>query len=447
MVLPFVWRCYIWHSQDNKEGKSVIGSNQGMRIVLRGGWLHCSETKISGIGDLWIRDGKIEAIQMGESQMLPSNVNVIDCTGKWIAPGLVDVCTFCGELGVQHRETFDSLTQAALAGGYTDIVLGPWGEPCVDTPAVVTDLLARSAQYPIRYHALGSLTVGLRGVDLAEMGLMKRAGVIGFCDGLSPIASSVVLRKSLQYAERLDLPVFLTPSDPDLDTEGVMHEGEVSTRIGLPGIPFASEEMSLAKIVSLERDTGARCCALPIGSKDSLAYSKVIDSTVRIGISARSLYLSDQDIEDDLYNPSLHIYPPLRSDPEGLRDLVQSGQVDLVFAHHIPLTRVEQDCEFSMASAGAMGLETALSVAHVQVKDLSLLWEKMCFQPARFLGLSKGLHVGSDLDIVIFDPHLEWTPQTPFQSKGINEPLLGKTLMGRVCATLTAKHMDLDGVL
>lgn len=418
-----------------------------MRIVLRGGWLHCSETKVNGIGDLWILDGKIEAIHIGSTQTIPSDADVIDCKGKWVAPGLVDICTFCGELGVQHRETFDSLTRAALAGGYTDIVLGPWGAPCVDTPAVVTDLLARSAQYPIRYHALGSLTVGLKGVDLAEMGLMKRAGVIGFCDGLAPISSNVVLRKSLQYAERLDLPVFLTPSDPDLDSEGVMHEGDVSTRIGLPGIPLASEEIGLARIVSLQRDTGARCCALPVGSMDSLVVNKVANSTISIGVSARSLYLSDQNIEDDLYNPSLHIYPPLRSDPKNLGALVESGQVDIVFAHHIPLTRVEQDCEFSLAAAGAMGLETALSVAHLQVRSLSLLWETMCFQPARFLGLSKGLHVGSDLDIVIFDPHLKWTPQIPFQSKGINEPLLGKTLMGRVCATLTAKHIDLDGVL
>ena len=138
-------------------------------------------------------------------------LSLIDCDDKWVAPGLVDVRTFCGELGVQHRETFDTLTTAAMAGGYTDLVLGPWGAPCVDNPAVVTDLLARSAKYPIRYHALGSLTSGLEGEEIAELGLMQRAGIVGLCDGNRPIASTVVLRRSLQYAERLGTSSFSNP--------------------------------------------------------------------------------------------------------------------------------------------------------------------------------------------------------------------------------------------
>jgi dihydroorotase len=404
-----------------------------MRQILKGGWIYCTEAGWNGVGDIWLLDGCIEAIHMGTGSVSPAESQVIDCSGKWLAPGLVDIRTFCGELGMQHRETFSSLSSAALAGGYTDLVLGPWGAPCVDNPAVVTDLLARSAKYPVRYHALGSLTLNLEGDLISEMGLMKRAGIVGLSDGNAPVSSSVVLRRAFQYAERLNLPVFVTPSDPDLDTEGVMHEGKVSTRIGLPGIPLASEEMSLARIVALQRDTGVRCCTLPLGSAASL--STLDTDSISVAVAARSLYLSDASIEEDLYNPSLHVYPPLRSDPQALAAAVRKGSVEIVISDHIPLTRVEQDCEFSMAEQGAMGLETALSIAYTVLEDLPLIWEKMCFAPARLLGLSKGLHVGSELDIVIFDPNVEWTPSLPFQSKGINEPLMGQSLKGRVYTT------------
>ncbi len=420
-----------------------------MRRVLQGGRVYCAVTGVNGIGDVWTQNGTLEAIylyEQGAVPTIPDSAEVINCVGKWVAPGLVDLRTFCGELGVQHRENFDSLTRAALAGGYTDVVLGPWGAPCVDNPAVVTDLLARSAKYAVRYHALGALTVGMAGEELAEMGLMKRAGIIGVCDGNQPLRSSVVLRRSMQYAQRLGLPIFLTPSDPDLDSEGVMHEGEVSAKIGLAGIPLASEQLGVQRILALEKDTQAQCCILPVGSSHSLpqGQQRPVQGHYTAAVSARSLMLSDASIDEDLYNPSLHIYPPLRDDPQGLLNAIQTGSVSMIFSHHVPLTRVEQDCEFSMSLPGAMGIETALSIAHTVLKDLPTIWDKMCFAPARFLGLDKGLHLGADLDIVIFDPTQEWRPNLPFQSKGINEPIMGKKLTGRVCRTLTKEVLTFE---
>lgn len=415
-----------------------------MRFVLKGGHVYCPQDGLDTIGDVWILDGVIEGIYPHYPQVdrdtpeIPETATVIDCTGKWIAPGLVDLRTFCGELGVQHRETFDTLTTAAMAGGYTDLVLGPWGAPCVDNPAVVTDLLARSAKYPIRYHALGSLTTGLEGEELAELGLMQRAGIIGLCDGNRPIVSTVVLRRALQYAERLGLPVFLTPSDPDLRAEGVMHEGAVSTRIGLAGIPLSSEQIGLSRINALQIDTEVECCALPIGDAVTIKST----SNILCATTARSLLLSDASVEIDLYNPSLYILPPLRDEPDGLVDAVKANQIQIIFSDHTPLTRVEQDCEFAMSLPGAMGIETSLSAAHTAVQDVSCLWEAMCFAPARFLGISKRLHVGSNADIVLFDPSAEWVPSAPFRSKGINEPLIGKTLFGRVCAVFINEYVQ-----
>ena len=414
-----------------------------MHFVLKGGRIYSPQDELDTIGDIWIVDGVIDSIYTDDMPRpsIPETATVIDCDGKWIAPGLVDVRTFCGELGVQHRETFDTLTAAAMAGGYTDLVLGPWGAPCVDNPAVVTDLLARSAKHPIRYHALGSLTSGLEGREIAELGLMQRAGIIGLCDGNRPISSTVVLRRALQYAERLGLPVFLTPSDPDLRDEGVMHEGAVSTRVGLAGIPLSSEQIGLSKIHALQSDTEVKCCALPIGAAETIHGT----NGTLCAVTARSLFLSDAAIERDLYNPSLYILPPLRDNPEGLVSAVKQKQIQMIFSDHTPLTRVEQDCEFALSTPGAMGVETALSVAYTAVRNIPDLWDAMCFSPARFLGLSKRLHVGLNADIVLFDPNVEWIPRAPFRSKGINEPLIGETLLGRICAVFIDEYAQFYG--
>ena len=209
-----------------------------------------------------------------------------------------------------------------------------------------------------------------------------------------------------------------------------MHEGAVSTRIGLAGIPLSSEQIGFSKVHALQKDTNVRCCALPIGAAETTHGTNGLFCAV----TARSLLLADTAIERDLYNPSFYILPPLRHHPEGLVKAVKQRQIQMIFSDHTPLTRVEQDCEFALSTPGAMGIETALSVAYTAVGNLPVLWDAMCFAPAHFLGLSKRLHVGLNADIVLFDPNVEWVPEAPFRSKGINEPLIGKTLLGQVCA-------------
>ena len=282
----------------------------------------------------------------------------------------------------------------------------------------MTDLLARSSRYPIRYHALRFIDNRVDGRRIAELGLMQRAGIVGLCDGNRPIASTVVLRRALQYAERLGLPVFLTPSDPDLRAEGVMHEGAISTRIGLAGIPLSSEQ------IGVSRTTLYRWIPmLSVVRCQSVTLRPAIQNMSGVVYANRPFIIAFGCFrESDLYNPSLYILPPLRNRPEGLVEAVKRNQIHIIFSDHTPLTRVEQDCEFALSVPGAMGIETALSVAYTAVQDVSILWEAMCFAPARFLGLSKRLHVGSNADIVLFDPSVEWIPSAPFRSKGINEP-------------------------
>ena len=407
-------------------------------IVLKQAHLISPSEKIDGVGDLWLSSGKIVDIAL-EPKPIPQHAEVIDCNGKYIFSGMVDTLTFCGELGMQHREDFSSLSKSALRGGFTDVVVGPWGQPCTDNPAVVTDLRARSQSYPVRFHFLGALTKAMRGEALSEMGLMKQAGALGFTDGGHPPSSSSVLRRILQYAQRLQVPIFLRPADPNLEEEGVMHEGIVSTRIGLRGIPVASEAIGVSRIRALAKDTGAKVCIGPISSFESIQGVGTTDDVV-LSTACRSLFLSDRTVEESGYNPNTHLVPPLRDRPDLLVQAAQDGQISMLMADHHPLTRVEKDMEFALSTPGALGLETALSVAYTALQDVHLLVELLVERPATLCGLSKGLQIGTNADIVIFDSTATWSPKAPYQSKGINEPLEGYSLRGRVIKTIIGEQ-------
>ena len=408
-----------------------------MKCLLKDGHIVCNNQGFDQVGNIYLENGRIQSISFdGSSSVLDEETEIIDCKGKYIFPGLIDLSSFCGALGLSHREDFTSLSQAALAGGYTDIVLGPWGSPPVENAAVVTDLRARSSREPIRYHLLGTVVTGAMNQDLAEMGLMKEAGAMGFSDAKQPIASTIVLRNILQYAARLDLPVFLYPGDPDLDREGVMHEGMISTQIGLRGISIASEEIAVSRIVALAKDTKAKICILPVSTPPNID----LPSNVLVATPARSLLLSDASIQENLYDPNLHLRPPLRDHPERIKEAVRSGEIPIVFADHTPLTRVEKELEFALSEPGAIGLETALSASFTALSSIPIVLERMVYEPARFLGIKKGLQVGANSDIVIFDPLEQWCPKYPFHSKGINEPLSGISLKGKVSQTYFSRN-------
>jgi len=407
-------------------------------IILKQAHLVSPAEGINAVGDLWMEHGKIVRLNFDNSEM-PEDAKVIDCQGMYVFPGLIDVMTFCGELGLQHREDFASLSSAALAGGFTDVVIGPWGHPCTDNPAVVTDLRARSQAYPVRFNFLGSLTRQMKGEELSELGLMKEAGAIGFTDGGFPIRNTSVLRRALQYAERIEKPIFLRPADPDLEAEGVMHEGLVSTRIGLRGISEASEIIGASRLSALAQDSKARICIGPISTAKSLDYVPLLPN-IDVCLPCRSLVLSDQAVESSGYDPSTHLIPPLRSDPIELQNAVRKEKLAILISDHQPLTRVEKDMEFALSTPGAMGIETALSVAFTTFQDIELVVKKMVEGPARLCGLRKGLQIGLDADIVIFKSDMLWSPKSPYRSKGINEPLDGFPLQGKVIATILREH-------
>jgi dihydroorotase len=218
-----------------------------------------------------------------------------------------------------------------------------------------------------------------------------------------------------------------------------MHEGVVSTRIGLRGISEASELIGASRLAALALDSGARLCIGPISSAQSVSFIPK-NASVDISVACRSLILKDEDIEISGYDPSFHLSPPLRSDPKSLKEVASTERITIFLADHHPLSRVEKDKEFSISTPGAMGIETAISAAYSAIGSLYILVEKLVEGPAKLCGLSKGLQIGSDVDIVIFDSNVRWRPTSPYCSKGINEPLEGHDLHGRVLATIIGEN-------
>ena len=407
-------------------------------IFLENVQLVCPLQERNHTATLELKEGRIAAIHS-----LPkpcADAQRYDCSGLVAFPGLFDILTYCGDSDSPHREDFTTLSKAASAGGYTDIALGPWGEPCVDNASMVHEFMSRARRTALNVHVIGALTADLQGTDLAELGQMAEAGVAGFSNGGAPIESSVVLQRALQYARPFGLPLFLRPSVADLESLGVMQEGQVSARIGMRGIPDASEAIGVERIRQLS--AGNKVCLTHLSTKDCLHRIETIKSKMSVAVTARQFLLDTSLLESFEYDTRLRLAPPVRDVRSELADAFKAGKIDIVFADHHPLSRVEKEHTFEDAVPGAMGLETALSAVFTAVgmSFIEQIVESMSVRPASLFGVVKSLQIDHQVDMVLFDPKAEWFPQKPFFSKGINEPLslfckLNGPLKGRVVGT------------
>ena len=404
-------------------------------IHLKGGRIICPESGTDRIGDLWISGGLI-------ADQPASDAREIDCTGLVICPGFTDLGAELCDPGKVWREDLTSGSEAGAAGGFTTIVASPRTDPVVDGPVTVSDILRRCAGLTgARVELAGALTIGLDGVQMSEIGLMVEAGVVALSDGRRTMMNAALLRRALDYSRPFGVPVFLRPGNTDLEGAGVMHEGEVSTRIGLRGIPSAAEEIGVATAVALAEVSGAHVHLSQVttaGSVEILRSGKARGVRISAAAPARNLWLSDVDVEASVYSTSMRLLPPLRSDADvrALRSAVADGTVDCITADHVPMMSLEKELEFMHAKPGAMGLETALSAALTAIEDPALVISALAVAPARVIGRTADLRTGSVADVVLFDPTARRVVSGPFRSKGLNEPLLGRELRGRVIATI-----------
>jgi dihydroorotase len=424
-------------------------------VLIRGGRVIDPAANRDEIADVLIRAEKIEAV--GDSLGAPDGAEIIDAAGQVVAPGLVDPHCHLRQPGFEYKETIGSGSLAAAAGGYTTICSMANTEPVADARAVIETILEFAERDAvIRVLPLASVTVGMQGRQLVQMGELSDAGAIGFSDDGIPLSSTHTMRTALEYATRFGRPVANHAEDAELIAGAAMHEGLTSARLGLPAAPRQAEEIMIGRDVLLSELTGGSYYALHLssgGSVELIRRAKERGAPVRAEVTPHHLTLTDAIVggrsEPDTarlqpYDANTKVNPPLReqSDLDLLREGLASGVIDCVGSDHAPHARHEKEVEYAQAASGFSCFETAfatmLFLVHDGVLDLPTLIERMTAAPCRVYGLPYGsLSNGAEADVVIFDPDLEWTvDREQFLSKGKNTPFHGLPMKGRVTRTI-----------
>ncbi len=459
-----------------------------MRYLIKNGSIIDPAQRVAMVGDVLVSAGKVEHVydvadRYSEGGALDDDVEVINARGAVVAPGFTDLHTYLREPGEEHKETIASGTRAAAHGGFTTVCAMPSTCPTHDTAAVVRQVQAIAReQGHVHVEVIGALTVGREGRALADLAELAEAGCIAFSDGGRPLEDAALMRNALAYAAALGLPVMACCEDGRLSAGWAMHEGAVSTRLGLPGFPAAAEEARIARDIALAELTGAHLHLCQVSTAGGVALIRAARERgvhVTAEVAPHHLTLSEHWVLGNLpaggggapagrttrsphpelgvpawldptllppYHPSTRVRPPLRTaaDLEALVEGLRDGTIDAIATGHAPQSRVEKDCEYGLAAPGISGLETALalvlSLVHRGELDLVHLVAKLTEGPAQVLDRSPAtLRPGARADLVIFDPDASWTVDaTRFVSLGQNTPLHGQRLKGQVMLTMAS---------
>jgi dihydroorotase len=399
-------------------------------------------------GGLLVRDGVIADMGPHLRRNAAERSRVIDCRGHLLCPGLVDMQVFTGEPGQEHRETLKTASFAAAAGGITTIVVMPDTEPVIDQVALV-DFVQRRARdnAPVHVHVMAAMTRGLKGQEMTEIGLLKRAGAIAFTNGKNSIASARVMRNALLYAKDHDALIVHHTEDATLSDGAVMNSGEVATRLGLRGVHKAAETIVLQRDVSLVEITGSRYHASGITCGESLDVvrtAKARGLRVTCGVSVNHLTLNENDIGP--YRTFFRLRPPLRSesDRQAMVRGILSGDIDVIVSAHDPQDADVKRHPFAEAADGAIGLETLLAAAlrlhHAGDVELLPIIRAMTYNPAKLLGLPGGrLEKGAPADLILVDLGLPWVvDKNQIRARSKNSPFDESKMQGRVLSTMVA---------
>ena len=412
-----------------------------MKLLIKGGRVVDPASGRDELGDIFISDGKISGKKETADQ-------VIEAKGLVVAPGLIDLAARLREPGFEYKATLESEMDAAVAGGVTSLACPPDTDPPLDEPGLV-DMLRRRAKAlgRARVYPVGALTVKLAGERLTEMSELAEAGCVAFSQANVPITDTQVLWRALQYAATFGFPVWLRVEDRWLAGDGVAHDGEIATRLGLPGIPAFAETIALASALLLVRATGTRVhfCRLSTAvGVEMIRTAKQDRLPVSCDVGIHHVHLSELDI--GYYDSHCRFEPPLRSqrDRDALAAGLADGTIDCAVSDHTPVDEDQKQLPFAEAETGATGLELLLPLTlkwGAQRKlPLAKALARVTSDPARILGVRSGrLEAGAPADIVLFDPQQSWrVAPAALRSQGKNTPFLGYELTGRVCATIVA---------
>ncbi|HET6254638.1 MAG TPA: dihydroorotase [Puia sp.] len=420
-----------------------------MKILIRQARIIDRSSPHNGtVRDILIEKGRIVAIAATLDQQADT---VIQRPGLHVSPGWVDIFSHFCDPGYEHKETLETGAAAAAAGGYTDVFVIPNTRPAIDSKSQVEYIRRVAASLPVDIHPVGAVTRGLEGKDLAEMYDMRHSGAIAFSDGTSPIQSAGLLLKGLQYVKAFDGVIIQIPDDKTVGANGLINEGIVSTRLGLPGKPMMAEELMVDRDIMLLGYTGSRIHFTGVTSPRSLDYirrAKDAGLAVSCSVTPYHLFFTDADLVE--YDTNLKVYPPLRDDAsvKTLRQAVLDGVVDCIAAHHFPHEFDSKVIEFEYARPGMSSLETTYAALRTQLPELSAerTIDLLSRNARELFGLDRSsIAEGQPASLSLFDPEGETrpSPQTT-RSKSKNSPFFGKVLKGQVIGILKGDQIILN---
>ncbi|MET0621674.1 MAG: dihydroorotase [Pyrinomonadaceae bacterium] len=423
-----------------------------MRLLIANGYVIDPTQGVNGGRDVLIEDGRVAALlKVGEAK--PEGAEVFDATGLVVAPGFIDLHTHLREPGQEYKETIASGAASAVAGGFTSVCAMPNTDPVNDNPAVTSFIVEQAAAAGLaNVFPVGAITKGSKGEELAEMGEMRRAGIVAVTDDGHPVPSPGLMRRAMEYARGFDLTVMDHCDDKTLAAGGVMHEGQWSLRLGLRGRPALAEESDAMRDCALAELTGARVHLAHVSTRGAVeAVRRAKERGVEVTCEVAPHHFTLTDAACEGFDTNTKMNPPLRSRGhlDAILEAIADGTVDAVATDHAPHHADEKEIEFDHAAFGITGLETAVGLAldrlvHGGRVTLERLVELFSTNPARIFRLEgRGtLRPGSFGDVTVLDPDLSWTfDASRSRSKSRNTPFGGWTFRGAAVATIVGGRL------
>jgi dihydroorotase len=418
-----------------------------MTLLIRGGQI-LDPGRYQGQGDVLIENGIIQSVgtDLTTNGKDTTSLQVLDARGLLVVPGFVDLHVHLREPGFEYKETIATGTASAVAGGFTSICCMPNTKPVNDNQSVTEFILSKAAlAKKARVFPIGAITKGSEGKELAEIGELSEAGCVALSDDGRPVMNSLVMRRAMEYAQAFGMPVVDHCEDLHLAAGGCMNEGMVSTELGVPGIPGASEEVMVARNLSLAELTGAHVHLAHLSTAGSVRLTREAkDRGISVTAEVCPHHFSLTEEAARTFDSNAKMNPPLRTmeDIEALKQGLADGTIDAIATDHAPHAVQEKQLEFDAAPFGIIGFETALPLTLVLVQEGVLTLEtaisKLTVEPARAFGLNKGtLAPGADADVVLINPDSAWVVDpNRFHSKSRNTPFAGWNVRGKVMTTI-----------
>lgn len=425
-----------------------------MKLLLKGARVIDPSRNLDAPMDVLVEDGKIAGCRPGIKA--PPGAKVFDLAGMIVVPGLIDMHTHLREPGYEYRETVASGAAAAVAGGFTSIACMPNTRPVNDNRSVTEFILRKAAKANLaNIYPIGAISMNSDGKQMTEFWDLREAGIVALSDDGNPVMDAALMRRAMEYADSLNLPVIQHCEDKNLSAGGLMNEGYPSTLLGLPGIPAIAEEIMVARDILIAEYTGTRihfAHVSTVGSVRLIRDAKKRGLQVTAETAPHYFTLTDESLRD--YDTNYKVSPPLRgkTDVSAVKEGLADGTLDAIACDHAPHGRTDKEVEFEYAANGISGLETSLGLSLSLVHEGVLSWPeliaKMSCNPARILNLPKGtLAKGADADITVIHPELAWSVDAAaFHSLGKNSPFSGRKLKGRAVLTIVGGDIKYDGL-